>query len=121
MSELAERLWQAPVAGWHNCADLLTAKTGFAPGARPKTRTDVPDIMRLLLVRHGESEANVARIISDDPTRPVALTARGEAQARAVAEELRSIEFALAFASSFPIISSFSLTFSICTIFITNR
>ena len=58
--------------------------------------------MRLLLVRHGESQANVANIISDDPARPVALTARGEAQARAVAEELRTTEFALAFASEFP-------------------
>ena len=82
-------------------ACLLTAKTSFVRRA-PQTRTDVPYIMRLLLVRHGESEANVAQIISDDPARPVALTARGEAQARAVAEELRTIEFALAFASELP-------------------
>lgn len=58
--------------------------------------------MRLLLIRHGESEANVAGIISDDPARPVGLTTRGEAQAQAVAEELRTIAFALAFASEFP-------------------
>lgn len=58
--------------------------------------------MRLLLVRHGESEANVADFISDDPTRPVSLTAHGAAQARAVAEALRSTGFTHAFASELP-------------------
>lgn len=57
---------------------------------------------RLVLVRHGESEANVADFINDDPSRPVHLTARGVEQARAAACNFAAWPFARAFASEFP-------------------
>jgi broad specificity phosphatase PhoE len=38
--------------------------------------------------RHAESEANAARVLSSDPARPVALTARGREQARALGAQL---------------------------------
>lgn len=57
--------------------------------------------MRVIFVRHGESEANVGDFVNDDPARPVALTARGWAQARATAETLRGVSFARAYASEF--------------------
>lgn len=58
--------------------------------------------MKVVFVRHGESEANVADFINDDPRRPVRLTGRGCAQARAAAQELQSIGFTDAYASEFP-------------------
>src|SRR3990167_2301323 len=58
--------------------------------------------MKILLVRHGESEANVAHCINDDPTRPVNLTERGRAQAEAASDELRAVRFTHAYASEFP-------------------
>jgi broad specificity phosphatase PhoE len=58
--------------------------------------------MKVLLIRHGESEANVANRINDDPTRPVSLTERGRAQAEAAAESLRAARFTHAYASEFP-------------------
>jgi len=58
--------------------------------------------MRIFLVRHGESEANVADRISDDPLRIVNITERGRAQAEAAGEQLRSIKFTHAYASEFP-------------------
>lgn len=57
--------------------------------------------MKIIFVRHGESEGNVAREINDDPVRPVPLTARGRQQAQAAAEALRNIPFAHAYASQF--------------------
>ncbi|CAK0779527.1 Phosphoglycerate mutase [Gammaproteobacteria bacterium] len=57
--------------------------------------------MKIILVRHGESEANVAGVISDDPIRPVALTDRGRNQARMVADQLSHIPFIRAYASEF--------------------
>ncbi len=39
--------------------------------------------MKIVLVRHGESEGNVQHVISDDPKRIVNLTVRGRAQAEA--------------------------------------
>ena len=42
VSELAERLWHATAAGWQKCADLLTAKTGFAPDAQLKPGPMLP-------------------------------------------------------------------------------
>lgn len=57
--------------------------------------------MRLYLLRHGESEANVAGIINDDPYRPVALTPRGCEQAEAAAEGLRAVAISHAYASQF--------------------
>jgi broad specificity phosphatase PhoE len=58
--------------------------------------------VKLYLVRHGESEANVAGVINDDPRRPVNLTERGRRQARDAATTLAGIPFTLAYASRFP-------------------
>lgn len=58
--------------------------------------------MRIYLVRHGESEANVAGVVNDDPRRPVNLTERGCWQAREAARRLAGIAFDGASASRFP-------------------
>lgn len=55
--------------------------------------------MKIILVRHGESEGNVAGIISDNPARIVNLTERGRAQAQAAANSLRTVRFTQAYAS----------------------
>jgi broad specificity phosphatase PhoE len=57
--------------------------------------------MKIFLVRHGESEANAAGRISDDPSRLVSITDRGRAQAEVAAEKLRAIRFTHAYASEF--------------------
>ncbi|MEI6108285.1 MAG: histidine phosphatase family protein [Opitutae bacterium] len=57
--------------------------------------------MRIIFVRHGESEANVAGIISDDPNRQVALTDTGRNQAQVVAGKLSHIPFIHAYTSEF--------------------
>ncbi len=58
--------------------------------------------MKIVLVRHGESEGNVVHEINDDPRRIVNLTAKGRAQAGAAAERLRDVPFTHAYASEFP-------------------
>lgn len=58
--------------------------------------------MKIILVRHGESEGNVIHEINDDPKRIVNLTARGREQAQAAAERLRDVPFTHAYASEFP-------------------
>lgn len=58
--------------------------------------------MKLYLLRHGESEANVAGVVNDDPSRPVHLTPRGRSQAEAAASGLRGIAFEYAYVSRFP-------------------
>jgi alpha-ribazole phosphatase/probable phosphoglycerate mutase len=58
--------------------------------------------MKIILVRHGESEGNIIYEINDDPQRVVNLTARGRAQAEAAAERLRDMPFTHAYASEFP-------------------
>lgn len=58
--------------------------------------------MKISLIRHGESEANVGNFINDDPRKPVNLTIKGKAQAEALAEELSSENFAYAYVSEFP-------------------
>lgn len=58
--------------------------------------------MRVTLIRHGESEANVGEFISDDPRRPVNLTARGIAQAQALAAAISHELFTHAYVSEFP-------------------
>jgi broad specificity phosphatase PhoE len=55
--------------------------------------------MKIIFVRHGESEANVAGIINDDPARLVALTDTGRNQAAVAAEQLRSVPFTCAYVS----------------------
>lgn len=58
--------------------------------------------MKIIFIRHGESEANVAHCINDDPARPVNLTERGKAQAEAASNELRALRFTHVYASEFP-------------------
>lgn len=57
--------------------------------------------MKIFLIRHGESEGNVAGIISDNPARIVNLTAKGREQAGAAAEKLRGAGFTHAYVSEF--------------------
>ncbi len=52
----------------------------------------------VVLVRHGESEANIARCINDDPLKPVNLTDLGRQQAESV--DVGCVDFA--YASEFP-------------------
>ena len=54
--------------------------------------------MQLLFIRHGESEANVLNIISNRGRRH-GLTARGQAQAKALAERLRPVPLAALYSS----------------------
>src|SRR5579859_6938005 len=54
--------------------------------------------MKLYFVRHGESEANVLRIISNREE-PHALTSNGRQQARALADSLQGTAFARIFSS----------------------
>ncbi|MDO8989464.1 MAG: histidine phosphatase family protein [Sideroxyarcus sp.] len=58
--------------------------------------------MKIVLVRHGESEGNVAHLINDNPARIVNLTQRGRAQAETAADSLRGMNFTQAYASEFP-------------------
>lgn len=58
--------------------------------------------MKITLIRHGESVANVGNFISDDPGKPVGLTDRGRAQAESLAQRLRVEIFSHAYASEFP-------------------
>jgi len=58
--------------------------------------------MKITLIRHGESVANVGHFISDDPAKPVGLTDKGRAQAEACALRLRDEIFTHAYASEFP-------------------
>lgn len=57
--------------------------------------------MKIILVRHGESEGNVRQEINDDPARIVNLTPRGRQQAEAAAQRLRDIPFTHAYVSQF--------------------
>ena len=58
--------------------------------------------MKIFLLRHGESEANIADRINDDPARIVNLTEHGKAQAGAAAEKLRAVPFTHVYVSEFP-------------------
>jgi alpha-ribazole phosphatase/probable phosphoglycerate mutase len=58
--------------------------------------------MKIFFVRHGESEANVAGFINDDPAHIVNLTERGRAQAEAASDNLRPLCLTHAYASEFP-------------------
>lgn len=57
--------------------------------------------MKFVFVRHGESEANVADFINDDPCRQVALTELGRRQAESAALSLKGFGFARVFTSEF--------------------
>ncbi len=58
--------------------------------------------MRIIFVRHGESEGNVAHVINDNPSRVVNLTEKGRKQAHAAGDELQAVRFACAYVSEFP-------------------
>jgi broad specificity phosphatase PhoE len=58
--------------------------------------------MKITLIRHGESVANVGNFINDDPHKPVGLTEKGRAQAESLALRLRDEIFTHAYASEFP-------------------
>jgi broad specificity phosphatase PhoE len=58
--------------------------------------------MKITLIRHGESIANVGNFINDDPRKPVGLTDKGKAQAESLALRLHSEKFTHAYASQFP-------------------
>ena len=58
--------------------------------------------MKITLIRHGESLANVGHFINDNPAKPVHLTDKGRAQAESLALRLRDEIFTHAYASEFP-------------------
>lgn len=57
--------------------------------------------MKIVFIRHGESEANIAHRINDNPARIVNLTEQGRAQTEAGADCLRAMRFTHAYASEF--------------------
>lgn len=58
--------------------------------------------MKITLIRHGESVANLGNFISDDPGKAISLTGKGKAQAESLALHLRGEKFTQAYASEFP-------------------
>ena len=55
------------------------------------------DVLRLFIfARHAESAANAANVLNSDPSQPVALTARGRTQARALGAQLANLHVDLA-------------------------
>src|SRR5580704_2833539 len=60
------------------------------------------EVPRLFVfARHAESTANTTHALSSDPARPVALTERGRAQARALGEQLANVHIDLAVGTRF--------------------
>jgi broad specificity phosphatase PhoE len=60
------------------------------------------EVCRLFVfARHAESTANTAHVLSSDPARPVALTERGRAQARALGAQLANVHIDLAVGTRF--------------------
>jgi broad specificity phosphatase PhoE len=60
------------------------------------------EVVRLFVfARHAESTANTAHVLSSDPARPVALTERRRAQARALGAQLANVHIDLAVATRF--------------------
>ncbi len=55
--------------------------------------------MRIIALRHGESEFNLRRLCNDDPSRAVDLTARGVEQAQAAALRLQGKGIEVVYAS----------------------
>ncbi len=55
------------------------------------------EVLRLFVfARHAESTANAEHVLSSDPSRPVALTARGQAEARVLGIQLANVHVDLA-------------------------
>ena len=60
------------------------------------------EMLRLFVfARHAESTANTAHVLSTDPARPVPLTERGQAQARALGAQLAHVPIDLAVGTRF--------------------
>ena len=60
------------------------------------------EVLRLFVfARHAESTANTAHVLSSNPARPVALTERGRAQARALGAQLANVHIDLAVGTRF--------------------
>jgi broad specificity phosphatase PhoE len=57
---------------------------------------------RVILARHGESEASAASVINGDPSRAVGLTERGRLQAQRLGEHLRHEVIDLCLVTEFP-------------------
>lgn len=55
--------------------------------------------MKLYFVRHGESEANVVRVFSNQNHEQHPLTEKGKQQAHALAEQLRNVNFSAIYSS----------------------
>lgn len=71
---------------------LTTGVNGnLVAGAKP--------LRLFVFARHAESSANARRVLSTDPSRPVALTERGRAQARALGAQLVNLPIDLAVCS----------------------
>lgn len=58
--------------------------------------------MKITLIRHGESEANVGGFINDNPNKSVRLTRKGRTQAELLSQRLSTEKFTHAYASEFP-------------------
>lgn len=56
----------------------------------------------IVLVRHGETDYNVAHLVNGDPSKPVHLTERGRAQASALAPVVGAIGWGSAWHTRFP-------------------
>jgi broad specificity phosphatase PhoE len=55
------------------------------------------DVLRFFIfARHAESSANAANVVNSNPSQPVALTARGRTQARALGAQLANLHVDLA-------------------------
>ena len=54
-----------------------------------------------VFARHAESTANTEHALSSDPARPVTLTERGRAQARALGAQLANVHIDLAVGTRF--------------------
>lgn len=72
-------------------------RSGTGPLADRAIRSD----RLFVFARHAESAANVARVLSGDPARPVELTAAGRAQAHALGVQLAGLDVDLAVATRF--------------------
>ena len=57
--------------------------------------------MKITLIRHGESVANVGNFINDDPSKEVGLTDKGKLQTESLARRLLSEKFTHVYASQF--------------------
>ncbi|UCE88176.1 MAG: histidine phosphatase family protein [Pseudomonadota bacterium] len=58
--------------------------------------------MKLLCMRHGQTNYNIAALCNDDPAREVALTATGRQQAEEAAQRLRDTDIERIFVSELP-------------------